>query len=196
MFLVRRQRDSQLFRPGCGGCSERSRRSRRDGRLKMEPMVGIVIRAAGRSNGRSSRDFRIQGQGGLLCGDCLAERTSYIIEVVVHGRSSRTGNFLIFRRVARESTVNVSLDRVADSTEPTAVERMPAVLPLGEIERVAYFAGFMVRRDHVSADAAAGLESGGCQFGEIIPLFLAEVVVCACAALVPVRWTQVLCVGK
>lgn len=123
--------------------------------------------------------------------------TSYIIEVVVHGRSRRTGKFLlIFRRVARESAVDVSLDRVANSTEPPAVERMPAVLALGEIERVAYFAGFMVRRDHVWADAAAGLESGGGQFGEIIPLLLAEVVVRAGAVLVPVRWTHVCRVGK
>ena len=125
----------------------------------MELVVGIVILAAGgRSHRCSSRDIRIQGQGGLLDRDCLAQCTSYIVEVVAHGRSRWTGNFLpIFRRVARQSAVDISLDRVAYSTEPTAVQRMPAVFALGKIERVAYFTGLMVRRDHVWTKATTGL---------------------------------------
>ena len=58
-----------------------------------------------------------------MCGDYLAECTSYIIEVVVHGRSRRTGKFLlIFRRVAREKTdAQTAIAEKWNASDPFAV---------------------------------------------------------------------------
>lgn len=130
----------------------------------MELVIGIVILATrGCIHGcNSDSDIRIQGQRGeLWCRRCCAECTSYIVEMVAHGSCRWAGNFLGFiiicRRVARESAVDVSLDRVAHSAETTAVERMPAVFALGEIQWVSHFAGFVVRGNQTRTDAATGL---------------------------------------
>jgi hypothetical protein len=87
-----------------------------------------------------------------LCGDYLAECTSYIIEVVVHGRSRRTGKFLL---------IGNPLDFAKGKYRWHSLDRGGFGGVRDSIKTYVYFAGFMVRRDHVWADAAAGLESGG-----------------------------------